>query len=266
MAEPSRKRTFQARELVWSTFETMARERGANVDELVQEAMAAYATARGYVVDRIPEPRIAQRELEETQDGRSVSPLDRSYQPPANGAYDDDLARTNARSGAAAGPDEFYDSETRTRPRYMPGTPGQRPPSRLPPPNAPPGALAGRPAPSGRTQPGPSAGRGAHTEAREARGASPAKRLVLTYEGRSYPVERDRFLLGRSKTQADLRLDDPNVSRQHAVIELVGASWYIVDLGSTNGVIIGGERVARRPLADGDVIVITAHEIRCSLR
>jgi hypothetical protein len=245
MAEPSRKRTFQARELVWSTFETMARERGTNVDELVQEAMIAYATARGYVVDRIPEPRIAERELEETQDGRSVSPLD--Y--PANGAFDDeDLVHTNVRGSTVAESDEFYDSETRTRPRYMPG-PGQRSPSRLPPPNAPPEPWGSRPAPPGRAQPGPA-----------------PKRLVLTYEGRSYSVEKDRFLLGRSKTQADLRLDDPNVSRQHAVIERVSGSWYIVDLGSTNGVIIGGERIARRPLADGDVIVITAHEIRCSLR
>ena len=79
-------------------------------------------------------------------------------------------------------------------------------------------------------------------------------------------MDKERFLLGRSKTQADLRLDDPNVSRQHAVIERVGAAFYIVDLGSTNGVHIGGERVARRALSDGDVIVITTHEIRCTLR
>jgi hypothetical protein len=237
MPEPSRKRTFQAREVVWATFETMARERGANVDELVQEAMAAYASARGYVVDRVPEPRIRERELEETQDGRSMSPLDHSYAP--NGAYDEDLARTNAR-GSTVGPTDHYDNDTRTRPRYVPG---QRPTGRLPPPNVP---------PAGRMQTGS--------------GPQVGKRLVLTYEGRSYPVDKDRFLLGRSKTQADLRLDDPNVSRQHAVIERVGASWYIVDLGSTNGVLIGGERIARRPLADGDLIVITAHEIRCSLR
>jgi predicted component of type VI protein secretion system len=95
---------------------------------------------------------------------------------------------------------------------------------------------------------------------------SGAKHLALTYQGRPYTVEKERFLLGRSKTQADLRLDDPNVSRQHAVIERVGAAWYIVDLGSTNGVHVAGERVARRALSDGDIIVITSHEIRCTLR
>jgi pSer/pThr/pTyr-binding forkhead associated (FHA) protein len=98
------------------------------------------------------------------------------------------------------------------------------------------------------------------------RDAAATRRLVLTYEGRPHQVDKDRFLIGRSKTQADLRLDDPNVSRQHAAIERVGAAWYIVDLGSTNGVNVGGERVARRALADGDLIVITSHEIRCSLR
>lgn len=89
---------------------------------------------------------------------------------------------------------------------------------------------------------------------------------MLEYEGKSYPVEKDRFLIGRSKTQADLRLDDPNVSRQHAVIERVGAAWYIVDLGSTNGISIAGERVARRALTDADVITITTHKIHCTLR
>jgi neural Wiskott-Aldrich syndrome protein len=93
-----------------------------------------------------------------------------------------------------------------------------------------------------------------------------ARGLVVTYQGRPQTVDKERFLIGRSKTQADLRLDDPNVSRQHAVIERVGSAWYIVDLGSTNGVLVAGERVARRALSDGDVIVITSHEIHCSVR
>ena len=97
-------------------------------------------------------------------------------------------------------------------------------------------------------------------------GTTAGKTLSLTYRGALSLVDKDRYLIGRSKTQADLRLDDPNVSRQHAVIEHVGAAWYIVDLGSTNGVHVAGERVARRALTDGDVIVITTHEIRCTLR
>lgn len=96
-----------------------------------------------------------------------------------------------------------------------------------------------------------------HTEPRE---------LVLEYKGKSYAVDKDRYCIGRSKTQSDLRLDDPNVSRQHAVIERVGSAWYVVDLGSTNGVEIQGQRVARRALAHGDVIVITTHQIKCVLR
>jgi pSer/pThr/pTyr-binding forkhead associated (FHA) protein len=79
-------------------------------------------------------------------------------------------------------------------------------------------------------------------------------------------VDKDRFLIGRSKTQADLRVDDPNVSRQHAQIERVGSGWFLVDLGSTNGVHIGGERIARRALADGDVILVISHQIHCSVR
>jgi predicted component of type VI protein secretion system len=101
---------------------------------------------------------------------------------------------------------------------------------------------------------------------RSSPGPSSSRHLVLEYRGHSYAVDKERFLVGRSKTQADLRLDDANVSRQHAAIEHVGSAWYIVDLGSTNGVQVAGERVSRRALSDGDVIVITTHEIRCTLR
>lgn len=95
--------------------------------------------------------------------------------------------------------------------------------------------------------------------------ASPNGVLSLTYRGQTFNVDKDHFILGRSKTNADVVLDDSNVSRQHAAIERAGDAWYIVDLGSTNGIYIGGVRVTRQRLEDGDVIEITTHQIFVTL-
>jgi hypothetical protein len=93
-----------------------------------------------------------------------------------------------------------------------------------------------------------------------------ATSLSLTYQNRTVEVTKERFILGRSKSQADLVLDDANVSRQHAAIERVGDAWFLADLGSTNGCYIDGQRISRRALTDGDVIEVTTHQIRCTLR
>ena len=48
----------------------------------------------------------------------------------------------------------------------------------------------------------------------------PAKiRIRLSMTARSLPVTKDRFVIGRGKQSSDLTLKDPNVSRQHAMIE-----------------------------------------------
>jgi hypothetical protein len=292
MSRESHERTFQSREIVWNTFESMARELDVPIDSLVNEAMEAYARVRGYTVSEEsspdPTPRRgtpfnrtpieARNQLEETHDGGALSSLDRSYAPARAPADfdDDDLAKTAARGtfsrpgrapppprGRLPGPPSGA-----TRPAVDPPPSPQRvepytarPPvphssGSLAPPLPPPPEHRGR-------QYGPATVPMPGAPSRE---ASAGRRLVLTYQGRPQTVDKERFLIGRSKTQADLRLDDPNVSRQHAVIERVGSAWYIVDLGSTNGVLVAGERVTRRALSDGDVIVITSHEIRCSVR
>lgn len=92
------------------------------------------------------------------------------------------------------------------------------------------------------------------------------EQLTLTYQGRPMQVDKDRVVLGRSKQNADVVLDDANVSRQHAAIERVGHAWYVVDLGSTNGVYVGGVRITRHRLIDGDLIEITTHQVAVSLR
>jgi pSer/pThr/pTyr-binding forkhead associated (FHA) protein len=43
---------------------------------------------------------------------------------------------------------------------------------------------------------------------------------------------------------AQLRIDDPRISRTHARIELVGVHWVVVDDASTNGVFLNGEKVS----------------------
>ncbi len=65
----------------------------------------------------------------------------------------------------------------------------------------------------------------------------------------------NRILIGRSR-DADLTLDDPNVSRRHAELRREGGAWIVADLGSTNGVKVNGHRVHEQPLAPGDEITL----------
>ena len=51
---------------------------------------------------------------------------------------------------------------------------------------------------------------------------------------------------------AQVRRLHPGVSRQHALIEHAGGAYYLVDMGSTNGVEFEGERIARKEISHGD--------------
>jgi len=60
--------------------------------------------------------------------------------------------------------------------------------------------------------------------------------------------------LGRSR-EADIVIDDANVSRKHAEVRPSGGSWIVRDLGSTNGVKVNGRRIeSPQSLKRGDVI------------
>ncbi|BDE05883.1 hypothetical protein WPS_11590 [Vulcanimicrobium alpinum] len=68
-----------------------------------------------------------------------------------------------------------------------------------------------------------------------------------------------RILVGRAPS-ADLRLDDPQVSRLHARIEMRDDGVYVDDLGSRNGTLVDGRPVTapRRLEVDDEVTVGTA--------
>ena len=88
------------------------------------------------------------------------------------------------------------------------------------------------------------------------------RRLVLYYRGQRHEVNKDRFIIGRGKQSSDLTIKDPNVSRQHAMIENLNGQYFMVDMGSTNGIEFNGQRLQRKPIASGDVFNICDHELR----
>jgi hypothetical protein len=86
---------------------------------------------------------------------------------------------------------------------------------------------------------------------------------VLEWNGERHEISKRRVLIGRSR-DADVRVEDPNVSRRHAELQQEGATWWLIDLDSTNGVEVRGRRVKRLKLEDGTRFTIGSTEIAFS--
>jgi pSer/pThr/pTyr-binding forkhead associated (FHA) protein len=86
---------------------------------------------------------------------------------------------------------------------------------------------------------------------------------VLTWSGQRREIEKRRVVIGRSK-DADVRVEDPNVSRRHAEVQQEGATYWLIDLDSTNGVEVNGRRVKRAKLEPGDMFTVGSTEITFS--
>jgi pSer/pThr/pTyr-binding forkhead associated (FHA) protein len=88
--------------------------------------------------------------------------------------------------------------------------------------------------------------------------------VFILYQGQRYSVTKERFVIGRGRQSSDLTIKDPNVSRQHAMLEFHKGQYYMVDMGSTNGIEYGGQRVQRRVVNEGDTFYVCDHELRFS--
>jgi len=80
------------------------------------------------------------------------------------------------------------------------------------------------------------------------------KSLVLEVNGVRHPLVPPGFTIGRG-VDADIRINDPGISRQHARVVVSGPpdalEITIEDLGSTNGIIVNGQRVRFAQLGEG---------------
>jgi neural Wiskott-Aldrich syndrome protein len=275
-------RTFQCREALWACFEQMARELECSVDYLLNDAMKQYARQRGYnsmgADSHAPSPTSSSL----PPSLRPSTPM-RGQMPPApmspqgmqggmqgmQGGMQGQLPPVPQQPGrqapyygapprgpsAAPLPPPTQQTMARRPPpaplppppaaRQMPAQPGYYVPSSVPPQ---PSYVNHQAAPAG---PPPAQG-----------GARPT--VHIYYMGERFPVNKDRFIIGRGRSSSDLTIKDPNVSRQHAMIEYLNGYYYIVDMGSTNGVEYAGQRIQRRVVGEGDTFRVCDHELRFS--
>jgi predicted RNA-binding Zn-ribbon protein involved in translation (DUF1610 family) len=76
----------------------------------------------------------------------------------------------------------------------------------------------------------------------------------------AFALQREWTRIGRSLA-ADIRFDDPTVSRRHALIVRQPDGLRVLDDRSLNGVFVNGERVEWSTLTDGDEVVIGRHHL-----
>jgi hypothetical protein len=97
---------------------------------------------------------------------------------------------------------------------------------------------------------------------RRARVNQPGEYLVYEESGewRTVALAREWTRIGRSLA-ADVRFDDPTVSRRHALIVRQPDGVRVLDDRSLNGVFVNGARIEGQTLADGDEILVGRYRL-----
>ena len=149
------------------------------------------------------------------------------------------------------------------RPPPPPGGPGMGPayPARrggAPSRNMQPDPMGGPRRPPSQMRP-PMGGQGVEPEAA-------GMTLFLIFNNQRIPIDKDQFIIGRGSKTSDLAIKDGNISRKHAAIIRRNGTYYIKDLGSTNGIDYKGMRIDNKRIDEGDVFHLCDYELRFTYR
>lgn len=74
---------------------------------------------------------------------------------------------------------------------------------------------------------------------------------------------KDKIVIGRILS-ADFRIDDPRVSRIHALIEVRGENILLTDLASTHGTFVNGQKIVESRLKFGDTLKLGTLSVKVS--
>lgn len=77
--------------------------------------------------------------------------------------------------------------------------------------------------------------------------------------GKIYPIIKDEIVIGRDPN-CEVLINDAEVSRHHASVRLQGGGFMLEDLGSTNGTVVNGQKLAGPHfLRPGEIITLGQH-------
>lgn len=238
-------RHFYCRDVLWETFEQMANDFDCSIDYLVNEAMRYYARSKNYQSPGAPAMTSNQPNV-----GNS-GPT--SYPGKGPGPGPGPGVRPQAGTQPPPQPQMGMGGAAAQGRRPAPPTPGYAPTTT----NNSRGANGGMHAPS--AQPGPPPGPPPSM-------GSGGPTLFLIYNGQRYPVTKDQFIIGRGSKTSDLPIKDGNISRKHAAVIRRNGTFYIKDLGSTNGIDYKGMRIDNKRIDEGDVFHLCDYELRFTYR
>jgi hypothetical protein len=225
-------RNFQCRDYLWELFEQMSGELECSTDYLINEAMRQYARSRNYGTHRRDTSSPMPAPLPPAPTSPAAIPSLRDNPPArAETPMPTTLRPTRGNFLGAVGPA-----------RPVPSMPPPPPPPSRPPVSIPP------PIPSTRASAPP------------AMAARPY--LYVIFNGQKIPVTKDEFIIGRGSRSADLPIKDGNISRRHAAVVWHNGSYYLKDLGSTNGIEFQGRRFESKRIDEGDLVRMCDYELR----
>lgn len=88
-------------------------------------------------------------------------------------------------------------------------------------------------------------------------------RIELKYQGKTiatFETDNEQVSIGRNPKN-DIHIDNPAVSSSHAIIRKVMSTYYMEDLGSTNGTFVNEKKITKYELLDGDEVIIGKHSL-----
>jgi hypothetical protein len=86
--------------------------------------------------------------------------------------------------------------------------------------------------------------------------------VYLVFDNQKYRIDKDQFIIGRGTKSSDLPIKDGNISRKHAAVIRRNGTFFIKDLGSTNGIDFNGMRIDNKRIDEGDVFHICEYELK----
>ena len=240
-------RRINLRDRLWRTFEVMSEEQDKSLDELVNDAMAAYAQLAGY---------------ETTSNNETVSPV--AVTPVSIVAIPMAASVTAANAGTATPPGSAAGAPVaapglrspRSGPAFVPPLPGPVPVRLARPPALPSTVERGSFGSSG-----PYSAPPPPPPPQDSQAAGHAT-LNLVFDNQRYRIDKEQFIIGRGSKSSDLPIKDGNISRKHAAVIRRNGVFFIKDLGSTNGIDFKGMRIDNKRIDEGDVFHICEYELK----